>query len=93
MGFLNENYIPTEISNCLHKALELERENRFDSAEEMQIALQKAVSHETRRKQAEERNKMLAEQAQMKREREEPGIQAGHPKKFDRTLWSSYEGL
>ena len=63
--------IPSEISDCLQKALEIERESRFVSAFEMQTALHEAISHEKRRKEAEERNLRLAEQAELKRERKE----------------------
>lgn len=42
--------IPTQISACLLKAMEIERDNRFSSATEMQEALQTAMAEEKTRK-------------------------------------------
>lgn len=63
--------ISPEIAEVLHKAMAIERDDRFASAHEMQTALQDAVSHETRRKEAEARFNLLQEQEKIRREREE----------------------
>ncbi len=42
--------IPPQISLCLLKAMEIERENRFSSAQEMRNTLQLAIAEEKRRK-------------------------------------------
>ena len=63
--------IPPEISKILSKAMEVERENRFNSAQEMETALQKVVGQEARRREEKERHNLLAEQAKLKHEREE----------------------
>lgn len=62
--------ISPEISAWLLKAMEVERENRFASAIEMQEALQEAISSEKLREEATEREKWLNEQEKLKRERE-----------------------
>ncbi|HMS41333.1 MAG TPA: protein kinase [Pyrinomonadaceae bacterium] len=63
--------ISPEIAEVLAKAMSIERENRFSSAHEMQMALQEAVLDETRRRETEEKNLLFAEQAKIRREREE----------------------
>lgn len=71
--------IPEEISQVFLKAMEIERENRFASAMEMQQALNKAVA-EIKRREREAAKKLeeeaqramwLAEQAQLEKERQE----------------------
>lgn len=42
--------IPPQVSDCLLKAMEIERKNRFSSALEMQKVLQTAIAEEMRRK-------------------------------------------
>ena len=63
--------IPAEISICLHKAMEIEREDRYVSAFEMQAALHDAISYEKHRREEEERKLWLAEQSRIRRDREE----------------------
>jgi formylglycine-generating enzyme required for sulfatase activity/serine/threonine protein kinase len=63
--------ISPEISAWLLKAMEVERENRFATALEMQEALREAISSEKLREEAAERQKRLDEQEEIKKEREE----------------------
>ncbi|CAN5524071.1 hypothetical protein BH10ACI1_BH10ACI1_21560 [soil metagenome] len=70
LPILNPQILP-EIAEVLHKAMEIERENRYASAQEMQIALQEAISREKRRSEAEERYNLVTEQERIRRERAE----------------------
>lgn len=63
--------IPSEISDFLLKAMAVERENRFESAIEMQEALQEIISSKKRREAEEEKRQIWnAEQEKIKLERE-----------------------
>ena len=62
--------IPVEISEILTKAMEIERENRFGSAQAMQTALRELNSYETKRKEDEEKVNWRAEHAEIKRDRQ-----------------------
>jgi serine/threonine protein kinase len=62
--------IPPEISALLVKSMQVERENRFGSAMEMQTALKDAILRERQRKEAVEREKWFIEQEKLRLERE-----------------------
>jgi serine/threonine protein kinase len=62
--------IPPEISALLVKSMQVERENRFGSAIEMQTALKDAILRERQRKEAVEREKWFIEQEKLRLERE-----------------------
>ena len=62
--------IPTDISDCLQKSLGIEREDRFTTALEMQMALQQAISDEKQRREEQSRNLWFVEQTKIRRELE-----------------------
>ncbi len=66
--------IPTSIADCLLKAMEVERDNRFSSALEMREALQTAIAEERRNKQT-GNIAAIAEQRRLRIEQEERKLQ------------------
>ncbi|MEP6900392.1 MAG: protein kinase [Actinomycetota bacterium] len=66
---INPN-IPSEISDWLLKAIEVARENRFESAEEMQTELREAMNGEKIREESTRKLKWLREQEILRLERE-----------------------
>jgi serine/threonine protein kinase len=64
---LNPN-IPTDISDILLKSIQIEREHRFDTAQEMQTAINETILRERRRKEEEERIKWFEAQEKIKLE-------------------------
>ena len=68
-------HVSPEISAVLLKAMEIERENRFSSAQEMKTALQEIVLHEKQRDYEEDQAVFFAEQEKLRLEREELEIE------------------
>jgi hypothetical protein len=70
--------IPQAISDCLLKAMEIDRENRFGSAMEMQAALNEASEGEKRQEEEAKKQAWLGEQETLAKERrqtEQSGLQ------------------
>ncbi|HSK74425.1 MAG TPA: protein kinase [Pyrinomonadaceae bacterium] len=62
--------IPESISNIFHKAIEVERENRFNTALEMQWAFHEAIENERRRDEESRQAVWLAQQERLEKERQ-----------------------
>lgn len=67
--------ISPSISDCLLKAMEVERDKRFSSAIEMQEAIQKAIAEEKRSEKSEDKILQVPEQENLRSDDEERELQ------------------